>query len=627
MFLDFETNGLLRQPGLRAHCMAWAIDDGPVELAVGHEAIASVLAANTQVEAVAHYGTGFDFPLAKMLFGWVPAKVFDTKVAGSLFDPEFSGTHSLADWGVRVHAPKDDYAERCKAAGIDPWAEYSEDMGAYCKADVATLRSIYRYMEQKWMGDHDWSTALAMEHRISAIMAEQAHVGCWFDMDKALALRAAMQARIAELTEQCKSIIKPRCDAGTEVSRPFNKDGRLSAIAASALGIWSEEGRANTSVQVGGAFSRVKFSEYDLDSRQQVVKLLQMHGWVPTEYTEKGAPRFTEASITASVGPIGKALSDRFITITRLGQLNGWIEKVREDGRIEARAQSNATPTGRMRHSVVVNVAKPGTAWGEEMRALFAVPEGKLMVGVDAAGLELRMLAHYMGDPEFTKQVVEGDVHWYIAQKIGLVPEGVARIKDKAHADYDLHHRVRECEKRWIYATIYGAADTKLGQVLGEFNLPGWHGTEAEGALTRQRAMTKLPKLGALMESIDATLWEKPVGKGRRKRKREWLMGLDGRKLYVRHDHAALNLLLQSAGSIVVKAATVYAHAAMKAQRLGAKQVLHMHDEAAYEAQPEIGGRVSWLFVQGLKWAEKRYKVRCRLDGSVNYGFNWKDVH
>ena len=33
------------------------------------------------------------------------------------------------------------------------------------------------------------------------------------------------------------------------------------------------------------------------------------------------------------------------------------------------------------------------------------------LLGTDASGLELRMLAHYMNDEAYTKEVVEGDVH------------------------------------------------------------------------------------------------------------------------------------------------------------------------------------------------------------------------
>ncbi len=646
IYFDFETTGLLRQPGLAAHCMAYAIDAEPVVLCVGHAEIRKALAVWIDrarevggATLVAHYGTGFDIPVLRRLFSIDPEKlgfgVRDTKVLGSLYDPEFSGTHSLADWGTRVKAPKDNYQEECKAEGIDPWAAYTPRMGSYCVQDVVTLRTLDTYLAAKYEG-YDWGSSVALEHAISAVMAKQAHNGWWFDMEGANKLVQQMQAYIAERTEVCKAIIKPKAVAGDPVDKPFKKDGKPTANAVKALG--------DQPVAIEGPFSRVSFSEYDLDSRHQVLQVLQLHGWKPTEWTDKGNPKFTEDSISAQLGGVGKALAERFVAITRLGQLRGWMEKVRDDGRIEAKAMSQATPTGRMRHSVVVNVPRPGTMWGPEMRALFGAKPGCVQVGVDAAGLELRMLAHYMGDPVFTKQVVEGDVHWHIAQAIGLVPMGTKRNKDTHTEEGKLHELIRNAEKTWIYGMIYGAGDEKLGTILLDAGVPGYYGTKEEGALTRERMMTNLPKYGKLMERIEDALWHytikdssKPEGKrvvgkdtkgAKRTKKRDWLQGLDGRKLYIRHDHAALNMLLQSAGSIVVKAATVYADRAITQRRLPAKQVGHFHDEAQYECADEATAvEVGKQFIAGIKWAAHKYAIRCPLDGEAKTGRTWADCH
>lgn len=685
IYLDFETNGLLRQPGLKAHCMAWCVDDGPIVLDVGHEDICKSIALWRETvpgaTLVAHYGTGFDFPVLKRLFNldWRRDgfKRHDTKVAGSLYDPEFSGTHSLEDWGVRVRVPKSDYQERTLAAlradpanaGMDDtalkllmWSTYTPEMGTYCAQDVNTLRAIDKYQVEKYASQHDWSQALEMEHLISEVMAKQEHVGVWFDQAKADQLEANMLAYIAERTERCMSIIKPRCVKGDEVANCFNKDGTPSANALKAVGEDADafklayaaykkavreyskaSGKAAAGLgpevlppvapttKVAGVFSRVSFTEYDLDSRQQVIQLLQLHGWKPTEWTEKGNPKFTEDSITEQLGGVGKDLAERFVAITRVGQIRGWRSKVRNDGRISAKAQAQATPTARMRHSVVVNVPRPGTTWGVEMRSLFGADprKGWWQAGADASGLELRMLAHYIGDPEFTKQVIDGDIHWFNAQLFGLVPMGTVMCTDESDPLYKVHKAIRNCEKTLVYALIYGAGDAKLGATLA--NLPGYAGVESEGALCRERFMRNLPKYGRLMERIEETLFEVSIRNGERhrgKRKRSWLLGLDGRRLYVRHDHAALNTLLQSAGSIVVKAATVYADGAIQRRGIAARQIIHMHDEAQFEGHTEEAARAAGLcFVEGIKWAAKKYGVRCPLDGEVKTGRNWAECH
>lgn len=615
-YFDYETNGFLNRPDLTAHCMAWAVDEGPVNLAVGEEDIRNVLEQELPKHSrvCAHYLTGFDGPVTAKLFGIdlsTTHEYVDTKVIGSLVDPEFSGTHSLAEWGRRVNAPKDDYQARCKEAGIDPWAKYSEEMGEYCKQDVSTLRKVHRYQQSRYLDKHDWTLSLALEHRISAVMAWQEFNGVWFDYHAAEALQDRMEREIREHTDFCSPLIKPKCIEGTAVAAVFKKDGAPSANAWKALGM-DPDNPVEGLIQ--GPFTRVSFSEYDLNSRQQVVKLLQLHGWKPTEYTEKGNPKFTEESITASVGPVGKALAERFVTISRLSTVRNWMAKVRSDGRISAKAFAQATPTGRMRHSIVVNVPRPGTKWGPELRSLFGVEpvEGRVLVGVDASQLELRMLAHYMNDPAYTKKLLESDIHWYNVQLMGLVPMDVDRVQDHSPTGL-LHEEYRNVAKTFIYGLIYGAGDEKIGSIVA--HLEGWSGTSADGKLLRGRFFKGLPKLAKLLERISEAS------------KKKWLLGMDGRRLYIRHDHAGLNLLMQAGGSIVVKAATVYAYTYLKKRNIPFKQVLHMHDEVQYETTTSYAQIVGSAFVNGLRWAGKKYGVNCPLDGDIKVGTTWSDTH
>ena len=667
-YYDFETNGLLRHRGLKIHCMAWAIDDSEVVLTVGHNEVVAQLHAildqyqqgDTMHSLCAHNLMGFDLPVLRRFTGRDPVKegwgVRDTKVLGSLFDPEFSGTHSLEDWGTRVKEPKTDYPGWYKAnmLSLDPsyvyqegdeWREYCQEMGTYCAQDVNVLRKISTYLKRTYEDAHPWGASIAIEHGISEVMFRQAHNGWHFRMEHALQVESMMEDFIRERTERLQKMLTFKCEEGNPVEKPFKKDGKPSAIALKALGwtqdeetkLWHHPLDQGLKPVPTGQFTRVSFCEYDLDSRQQVIALLIKHGWKPTETTETGLPKFTEDSIVSQMGPVGTDLSERFVAITRMGQLRGWMKKVREDGRIEARAFSQATPTARMRHSVVVNVARPGTKWGPEMRACFGVDitkhPGWRQVGVDAAGLELRMLAHYMGDAEFTRQVVTGDIHWYIAQIIGLVPLGTVRNKDMHTEEGRLHDAVRNVEKTWIYGLIYGAGDAKLGSILSD--LPGQLGrelgNEAGGALTKQRMMIGLPKYGRLMERIEETLFEVHIRNGERKRgkkKRSWLLGLDGRRIYVRHDHAALNSLLQSAGSILVKAATVFTAKQIEKRKLKAKQIGHFHDEAQYECVSEdVAKEVGRIFIEGVKLCGKKLGVRCPLDGEYKIGTNWAECH
>jgi len=141
-------------------------------------------------------------------------------------------------------------------------------------------------------------------------------------------------------------------------------------------------------------------------------------------------------------------------------------------------------------------------------------------VGHDASGLELRMLAHYMNDKEFTEQILHGDIHSYNQRLAGLP--------------------TRDSAKTFIYAFIYGAGDAKLGSIV--------NGSKADGTRLRNTFLSALPSLGKLIDNV------------KKASTRGYLKGLDGRKIWMRRDsngdvmqHKALNTLLQCAGAVVMK--------------------------------------------------------------------------
>ena len=133
------------------------------------------------------------------------------------------------------------------------------------------------------------------------------------------------------------------------------------------------------------------------------------------------------------------------------------------------------------------------------------------------------MLAHYMGDKEYTNEILHGDIHTANQNLAGL------ESRDQA--------------KTFIYAFLYGAGDAKLGTIVG--------GNARTGSALRARFLNGLPTLRILRRELQK------AGAG-------YLKGLDGRQLQVRSAHSALNTLLQGAGAIVMKKALViideYAH-------------------------------------------------------------------
>ena len=112
---------------------------------------------------------------------------------------------------------------------------------------------------------------------------------------------------------------------------------------------------------------------------------------------------------------------------------------------------------------------------------------------------------------------------------------------------------------------------------------------------------------------------------------RGYLVGLDGRHLPIRHEHAALNTLLQSAGALLVKEATVllYRDLTNRGYIFGTDYALmaHVHDEVQLWAKPEIAEEVGKACVSAFEQAGENFNFRCPITGQYQIGNNWKDCH
>jgi DNA polymerase I len=221
-------------------------------------------------------------------------------------------------------------------------------------------------------------------------------------------------------------------------------------------------------------------------------------------------------------------------------------------------------------------------------RDCFTVPEGHKLVGIDASGLELRMLAHYMNDPAYTDLILNGDIHTYNQEAAGLP--------------------TRDNAKTFIYAFLYGAGDEKIGSIIG--------GNAAQGKRIKQRFLTGLPALATLIHKVQRVAAKSSA-----------LPGLDGRKVRVRSEHAALNTLLQSAGAIVMKQALVIASSKLAAYGYPYKLVAQVHDEFQVEVPEPYAQRVGVVFRNSIREAGRVLNVRCPMDGEFKIGDTWAETH
>ena len=310
-----------------------------------------------------------------------------------------------------------------------------------------------------------------------------------------------------------------------------------------------------------------------------------------TEHTETGRAVINETVLDKIDLPEAQMFSRYFLLQKRTGLLRSWIQECSDQDRVHGRVLTLRTITGRMAHHKpnMAQVPAVYSPYGKECRELWTIsnPDTYQLVGTDASGLELRCLAHYMGDEKFTNEVLTGDVHTANQKAAGL--------------------QTRDQAKTFIYAFLYGAGPSKIGTVVG--------GSWAEGEELIAKFLKNMPKLNTLRNNV-----AKAAMSGK-------ITGLDGRKLHIRHEHAALNTLLQGAGAIVCKQWLVEMDRMIWEHGLDAKLVASVHDEYQFEvAKPDIDSFTK-VTKEAMKTTQEILNFKCDLDCDYKVGNNWAETH
>jgi len=583
---DIETNNLYPKVS-RIHCMVLAdTDTGEVyrynNESKGSPSIDEGLARlSTADTIIGHNIIGFDLPCIQKLEGWIPptrVSVRDTLVLSRLmytnmmekdivrsrraseeeFPLKMAGKHSLKSWGYRLGVLKGLYLE---SHGFNVWTEELED---YCEQDVLVTLKLW----QKFVSKEYSEVSAALEHRFAQIMFEQEQHGFCFDIQKANALYADLATEKITLDQELQEVFPPK---EIQMKLTFWRAGNVLFDTKSAA---LAAGHKAGAIERGP--NKVKRIPFNSGSRDHIAERLQQLGWKPKDYTEGGKPKVDEAVLTGVPYPEAQMLAQILTLQKRMGQLGdgreSWL-KLENRGRIHGHVVTNGAVTGRCTHRHPNMAQVPRDA---RYRALFKATDGKVLVGCDASGLELRCLAHYMNDEDYIRNLLEEDIHTV------------------------------------IYGFLYGAGNEKIGQIIGKGS--------TEGKKIREKFLKALPSLGVLKQKISRALENK-----------NWLRGLDGRQLHVRSEHSALNTLLQSAGAVVMKQATVLLYA--KLLKIGMVPsddfmfVAHVHDEFQVECWPELSQQVADAGVESIKEAGECFKFRCPLDGESKVGHTWAETH
>ena len=493
---------------------------------------------------VGHNIISFDIPIINRLLKMNIQihQAEDTLLMSRISDPRREGGNSLKNWGKILNFPKQEFTDF--AGGL------TEKMIEYCIQDVAVNAKVWMTLRNnKDIPENVYQ----LERNVQHIIDKQTKYGFCLDMPEATIFSAYLEDNLSRVEKELQDVFEP------------------------------------TTIQMK---TKTKIIPFNPGSRKQIGdRLINKFGWKPKEFTPTGQPKIDE-TVLRNIGSSEALKLVEYLTLQkRRAHVQSWIKAADADDMVHGQVRTLGTVTGRMTHSGpnMAQVPSVRAEYGERCRSLW-IPKDRVnnvLLGTDAEGLELRCLAHYMGDMEFTREVLDGDIHTFNQKKAGLA--------------------TRDQAKTFIYALIYGAGPSKIGQIVG--------GGSREGKTMIDTFMSSLPKLSELKQKVERSV------------QRGYIRGLDGRRIPVEFPHTGLNYLLQGAGAIICKTWLVEIDKSIKQQEIKAVPVANIHDEIQFEVNKENTDDLTKISHAAIKKAQRILRLTCELDCSVNIGGSWAETH
>ncbi len=414
---DIETDNLL-EDCTKIHCIVLKDIDTNEVLTLSNDTAIDKL-SNAEL-IIGHNIIKFDIPVLEKIYNFkTKAKVFDTLVATRLiwsdlmesdmkrvhskdFPRKLVNKHSLKAWGVRLGNYKQEFET--------DWKEFSDEMLEYCVQDVEVTHNLYQKILEKKYSEQ----SLELEHAVATLIAKQERYGVLFDKEKATKLYANLSEQRDKIKREMEETFKPKV-----IKRVSEKTGKPL---------------------------KDKVVEFNPSSRMHIAeRLIEKYNWKPKDFTPDGKPKVDDTVLNSLDYPEAKLLAKYFLLEKRIGMLaegNQAYLKLERNGRLHGTVNTNNAVTGRataMKPNLqqVPSVSVP---YGKEFRELFTVPKGKVLIGIDVSGLELRLLGHYIAKFDggaYADIVVNGDIHTTNQHNAGL--------------------ETRDQSKRFLYAWLYGA--------------------------------------------------------------------------------------------------------------------------------------------------------------------------
>ena len=595
---------------------------------------------------IGHNIAGYDIPVINSILGidLASSNLCDTLIISKMADYSRTG-HAIEDYGVEFNLEKGKF---------DDWSKYSPEMEEYCIRDVEISHLVYnKYL--KFINNSEYKLAIDTEQAFQRIVNSLHNNGFYFNSGQARKLLAKVEEELGVLDKAILEQFPARLKLVREVTPRGTKHGTIARNSIPKV-----LGDDLTPYSIDASFCLCTWSEFNPASPKQIIDILTEAGWNPVDKTQTAIETEREinklkynrnrnealdklleelyikynkqqkygwkvnetnlATLPADAPLPARSLARRILYESRRRTLTEWLSLVGDDQRIHGKFYAIGAWTHRMAHQAPNTANIPNeydTAGklkllGGDMRKLWIAPKNKLLVGVDAEGIQLRIFAHYINDPEFTEALVNG------------------KKEDKSDP-HSLNQRIlgnvcksRAAAKRFIYALLLGAGINKLAEVLGTDQ------REAQSSL--DRLLERYTGFALLKQSIIPT-----------DAKRGWFIGIDGRAVRIpgetvgQRKHLAMSGYLQNGEAVVMKHATLLWDKQLREAGIEFKLVNFVHDEWQTECENNMDTalKIARTQADALRIVGENLGLLCPLAGSYwnedlkdyTIGTTWKVTH
>lgn len=597
-------------------------------------------------------------------------KVLDTLVVSKLVDYPRSG-HSVEDYGIEFGMPKGFQVEdgsilESKYFPISFYSQYSKDLENYCIRDVDITHRIYnKYL--KYLSEPAHHASIRMEHEFELVCNQLHDNGFAFNTKKATTLLTRVTEELGVLDKQILDAFPPRLKFIREITPKETKYGTISLTS-----IPKSMREDISDLTVGAPFCYCSWSVFNPSSHKQIVHVLNEAGWRPVDKTEthKDTERAVNSlkyrkkdaltvltledyesklnllrttgwkvnetnleTLPPSAPLASRLLAKRILLESRRRTLTEWLDLCLKadhgdddksspglrETRIHGKFYGIGAWTHRMAHQKpntanIPNVVKVSdgskTLYGKELRALWMAPKGRLLVGVDAEAIQLRIFAHLINDPQLTDAIVNGN------KSEGTDPHSLNQKYFGAYC------KTRNAAKHSLYAMFFGGGPNKIAEIMGCTR------EQAEEAIAS--LSEKYPGLSKLQKEVipqDA--------------QRGYLVGIDGRKVRIPSEtvsgrkHLWMSGALQNGEAVVMKRATLKWINQLKDYNSLLVDLVHDEWQTEVPNDMKIALSVASLQADSLRIVGEELKLNCPLAGSYwndddkdyTIATNWSKTH